>query len=189
MNQPSTLRNMNNTMWAYGGSQNRHATLEVEHNAPKFSFSCNIKSDCLIRNHPIGQTYLEMLTNWLISILAAKGGDKNFQQDDTPLHWHRTFLNCQTDELTVLHMIGCSIGGYPKIARPNCLWLSFWEMSRGQFMNTNYPLSAGRHHWSSPRLGWIYCRIWTERVFILDSKSMNFLWSPSTITTLLSKDS
>ena len=43
-----------------------------------------------------GQTYLEMITNWLVPRLAAEGGDYIFQQDGAPQHWSlpvRTYLN------------------------------------------------------------------------------------------------
>jgi hypothetical protein len=43
-----------------------------------------------------GQSYLEILTNWLIPELAAEGGDYLFQQDGAPPHWRlaiRKFIN------------------------------------------------------------------------------------------------
>jgi hypothetical protein len=42
------------------------------------------------------QSYLEMLTNWLIPELAAESGDYLFQQDGAPPHWRlavRKFIN------------------------------------------------------------------------------------------------
>ena len=83
------------------GSENPHATLEVEHNSPKFNVFCAVSKTLycpfIFEGQTItGRSYLEMLTNWLIPQLAAERHDYLFQQDGAPPHWHlavRTFLN------------------------------------------------------------------------------------------------
>ncbi|PNF30503.1 hypothetical protein B7P43_G10879 [Cryptotermes secundus] len=47
-------------------------------------------------NTVTGQTYLDMLQNWLFTSLQADSPDLIFQQDGAPPHWHlmvRAFLN------------------------------------------------------------------------------------------------
>jgi len=59
------------------GSENPHATLEVEHNSPKLNVFCAVSKTLycpfIFEGQTItGRSYLEMLTNWLIPQLAAE---------------------------------------------------------------------------------------------------------------------
>ena len=78
------------------GSENPHATLEVERDSPKLSKQ-TVYGPFIFEGQTVtGWSYLEMLTNWLIPQLAAERHDYLFQQDGAPPHWHiavRTFLN------------------------------------------------------------------------------------------------
>lgn len=84
------------------GTQNPHATLGLNVTPQKLMCFCAVTEQSVygpffFEGPSItGQTYLEMLTNWLIPRLAAEGGDYIFQQDGAPPHWSlavRTFLN------------------------------------------------------------------------------------------------
>jgi len=84
------------------GSENLHATLEVECDSPKFNVFCAVSKQTvygpfIFEGQTVtGRSYLEMLTNWSIPQLAAERHDYLFQQDGAPPHWHlavRTFLN------------------------------------------------------------------------------------------------
>jgi len=83
------------------GSENLHATLEVEHDSPKLNVFCAIPKQTeygpfIFEGQTInGRRYLEMLTNWLIPQLAAERHDYLLQQDEAPPHWQlvHMFLN------------------------------------------------------------------------------------------------
>ena len=85
------------------GTQNPHATLEIERNSPKVNVFCavterSVYGPFFFEGPSItGQTYLEMLQTWLLPRLqAGEGNDYIFQQDGAPPHWSlnvREFLN------------------------------------------------------------------------------------------------
>jgi hypothetical protein len=83
-------------------SENPHVTLEVERDSAKINvfFAVSertVYGPFIFEGQTVsGQSYLEMLTNWLIPELAAESGDYLLQQDGTPPHWHlalRKFIN------------------------------------------------------------------------------------------------
>lgn len=84
------------------GSQNPHAVLQVERDSPKVNVFCAVTEQTVYGpfffegSSITGQTYLDMLTNWLIPRLGGEGDDYIFQQDGAPPHWSlavRAFLN------------------------------------------------------------------------------------------------
>jgi hypothetical protein len=84
------------------GSENPHATLEVERDSPKINVFCAVSERTVYgpfifeEQTVTGQSYLEMLSNWLIPELAAEDGNYLFQQDGAQPHRYlavRKFLN------------------------------------------------------------------------------------------------
>jgi hypothetical protein len=84
------------------GSENPHATLEVERDSPKINAFCAVSERSVYGpfisegQTVTGQSYLEMLTNWLIPALAAEGDDYLFQQNGAPPHWRLAVRNLST---------------------------------------------------------------------------------------------
>ena len=69
------------------GSENQHATLEVERDSPKLNVFCAVSKQTvygpfIFEGQTVtGRRYLEMLTNWLIPQLVVERHDYLFQQD------------------------------------------------------------------------------------------------------------
>lgn len=85
------------------GTQNPHTTHEIERNSPKVNVFCAVTERSVYGPFffewpsVTGDTYLDMLQNWLLPRLQANERDDYiFQQDGAPPHWSlkvRDFLN------------------------------------------------------------------------------------------------
>ena len=84
------------------GKDHPHETVEHQRDSPKVNVFCAVSQDRVYGpfffegNTVTGQAYLEMLQNWLFTLLQADSNDFIFQQDGAPPHWHlgvRAFLN------------------------------------------------------------------------------------------------
>ncbi|PNF19518.1 hypothetical protein B7P43_G02327 [Cryptotermes secundus] len=94
-----TVSHHNVHIW---GTEYPHQTVEHERDSPKVNVFCAVSQDKVYGpfffegNTVTGQTYLDMLQNWLFTSLQADSHDFIFQQDGAPPHWHlmvRAFLN------------------------------------------------------------------------------------------------
>lgn len=90
----------NTRIW---GTENPHELLEHQRDSPKVTVFCAMSKKAVYgpfffeRATVNGETYLDMLENWLMDKLSEKeSGDFIFQQDGAPPHWSlrvRQFLN------------------------------------------------------------------------------------------------
>ncbi|PNF23796.1 hypothetical protein B7P43_G16593 [Cryptotermes secundus] len=94
-----TVNRHNVRIW---GTEHPHETVEHERDSPKVNVFCAVSQDkvygplFLEGNTVTGQTFLDMLQNWLFTSLQAESHDLIFQQNGAPPHWHlmaRAFLN------------------------------------------------------------------------------------------------
>ncbi|PNF40249.1 hypothetical protein B7P43_G07078 [Cryptotermes secundus] len=94
-----TVNRHNVRIW---GTEHPHETVEHERDSPKVNVFCAVSQDKVYGpfffegNTVTGQTYLDMLQNWLFTSLQADSHDFIFQQDGARPHWHlmvRAFLN------------------------------------------------------------------------------------------------
>lgn len=94
-----TVNRHNVRIW---GTNHPHETIEHQRDSPKVNVFCAVSQNKVYGpfffegNTVTGQTYLEMLQNWLFASLQADSNDFVFQQDGAPPHWHlgvRTYLN------------------------------------------------------------------------------------------------
>ncbi|XP_076037630.1 uncharacterized protein LOC143023047 [Oratosquilla oratoria] len=84
------------------GTQYPHANLEFDSDSPKVNVFCAVTERSVyglffFEGPSItGQTYLEMLQNWLLPRLQAAEGDGYiFQQDGALPHWSLNVLFCE----------------------------------------------------------------------------------------------
>ena len=85
------------------GTENPHKFLKHQRDSPKVTVFCAMSKKAVSgpfffeRATVNGETYLDMLENWLMDKLSEKeSGDFIFQQDKAPPHWSlrvRQFLN------------------------------------------------------------------------------------------------
>ena len=90
----------NTRIW---GTENTHELLEHQRDSPKVTVFCAMSKKAVYgpfffeRATVNGETYLDMLENWLMDKLSEEeSGDFIFQQDGAPPHWSlrvRQFLN------------------------------------------------------------------------------------------------
>ena len=110
-------------MREYGGSENPHATLEVERDSPKLNVFCaaskqTVYGPFIFQGQTVtGRRYLKMLTNWLIPQLAVERHDYIFgkmgrRRTGISLSARFSTSTCQTDGLAALDkMTRCSASG------------------------------------------------------------------------------
>lgn len=88
------------------GSENPHATLEIQRDSPKCNVFCAISErrvygPFFFEGETVsGDNYLDMLRNWLMPQLTEVG-DYLLQQDGAPLHWHRNVRNFLNEVLPI----------------------------------------------------------------------------------------
>lgn len=84
------------------GANNPHEMVEHHRDSPKVNVFCAVSQNQVYGpfffegSTVTGQSYLDMLRNWLFPSLQADSNDFIFQQDGAPPHWHqmvRAFLN------------------------------------------------------------------------------------------------
>ncbi|PNF28132.1 hypothetical protein B7P43_G07583 [Cryptotermes secundus] len=94
-----TVNRHNVHIW---GTEHPHETVEHERDSPKVNVFCAVSQKKVYGpfffegKTVTGQTYLDMLQNWLFTSLQADSHDFIFQQDGALPHWHlmvRAFLN------------------------------------------------------------------------------------------------
>ena len=76
------------------GTHHLHETVEHPRGSSKVNVFCAVTQEKIHDpfffegNTAIEQSYLEMLQNWLLTLLQADSNDFIFQQDGAPPHWH-----------------------------------------------------------------------------------------------------
>ena len=160
------------------GSEYPHATLEVERDSPKLNVSCAVSKQNVyspfISEGPtvIGRRYLEMITNWLISQLAADRHDYLFQQDGAPPNWHlavRMFLN--------EHLPNRWIGHVGQNDQVFCKWPPrdhrTWPFVAFSFGDT-WTAESMYLHWPQP---WMSCRNESLQLSTRSRRISCWVWS------------
>jgi hypothetical protein len=81
------------------GTENPHVTLEHEKYSPEVNVFCAISKEKVygpfffVENTVKGNSYLDMLTLWLLPQLQEDSNDFIFQQDGVPPHFHMAVRN------------------------------------------------------------------------------------------------
>jgi hypothetical protein len=81
------------------GTENPHVTLEHEGDSLKGNVFCAISKEKVygpfffMENNVTGNSYLDMLTLWLLPQLEEDSNDFIFQQDGAPPHFHMAVRN------------------------------------------------------------------------------------------------
>ncbi|PNF20022.1 hypothetical protein B7P43_G05942 [Cryptotermes secundus] len=71
------------------GTEHPHETVEHETDSPKMNVFCAVSQDKVYEENTVtGQTYLDMLQDWLFTSLQADSHDFILQQDGVPPLWH-----------------------------------------------------------------------------------------------------
>ena len=76
------------------GRRYQREAVEHQRDSPKVNVFCALSQDkvygllFLEGNTVTGPTYLEMLSNWLFTLLQADSNDFVFQQGGAPPHWY-----------------------------------------------------------------------------------------------------